>query len=479
MARSVIVVGAGQGGLAAAIYARLAGKDVLVLEKQDRSGGKAAGVLIDGYRLDPGPSIIILTRIYSQVFKDAGRSISDYLEFERLDPVSQVRFEGFPPVDLPANADECLRVLADVSPPDAKPLRGLMDKLHKIAPLIDRTIFAHPYHHAWRLLSPSLIRTALPFRPGKTYKELVDGWFQHPMLKAFFYGFPSYGGQSYDAKSFAGLLIPFLMLEEGVWYPRGGVAAIPAAFERLARELGVEFRHRSPVAGFECDGNRVRSVHLESGERVAADAVICNVDRFTAGAWLGHPCQLEPSYSYFTLQWGLRRKMPDLRHHCLLIPSAFEEGFESLYRRNEFPAKPIVYLNAPSVTDQAAAPPGCMNLFAVVTCPALRPSLDWSGRQGEYRERVLRTMLDLGVEIDANEVEFERVQTPMTFAERDGSYRGSLYGPGERRRLWGLFPAKLCDDKIRNLFYCGGSVQPGAGLPMVTLSGKFAAGLVG
>lgn len=475
MANSVVVMGGGQGGLVAAIYARLRGFDVTLLEQSDRLGGKAAPIEIAGYRLDPGPSIIILPRIYESVFQDAGRRMSDYLTFRRLDPISRVFFEDRSPIDLPADRRDCERLVQEIAPEDAASFRELMGRLDRVAPHIDRSVFRHPYDHSWQLADPHLIATALQFDVRKTYKELVDAAFRSPLLRAFFYGFPSYGGQTYDSKAPGALMIPYFMLEEGVFYPEGGVAAIPAAFGRLARELGVTIRTGVRIAGLREREGQVVAAQTTDGETISADAFVSNVDRSTTRAWLGEKETASPSLSYFTMHMGIPRVMPELRHHTLVIPKGYEEGFADLYRDRKFPSPPIVYLNLTSESDSTVAPAEKSNLFAVVTSPAEESHLDWTRAEG-FREGTLRVLNSIGLDLNPSEFDFERVQTPRYFAEAHGNYRGSLYGVDEKQRPFGgLFPHRVKDEKYRNLFYAGGSVQPGAGLPMVTLSGRFAA----
>lgn len=476
MSAQVVIIGGGQGGLSAAIHARLAGADVLLLEQHAQVGGKAAGISQDGYRLDPGPSIIILTRLYEDVFRKAGRKMADYLRFHRLDPFSRVYFEGLEPLDLPAGREACLETLAEFAPQDAAALKKLLGDLDAVAPHIDQSVFRRPYEKPWQLLDRHLIATATRFNVRATYKELVDEMFQSPLLRSFFYGFPSYGGQTYDSKAPGALMIPYLMIAEGVWYPEGGVATIPAAFARLARELGVEIRTGVKVVGLEHDKGRAKAVVTESGDRISSDTIISNLDRSAVRGWLGEHHDWPPSLSYFTVHWGIRRRLEGLSHHTLLVPRDFEKGFEDLYRNNRFPDPPIVYLNDTTSTDPATAPEGCTNLFAVVTAPGDHPGLAWDERALDYA-RSTRNVLDrFGFPFSDDEIDFQRIQSPTYFAREHGNYRGSLYGPHEKHRpMGGLFPFPNRDPDLKNLFYCGGSVQPGAGLPMVTLSGAFAA----
>ncbi len=475
MSKEVVVMGGGVGGLSAAIYARLAGHNVLLLEASDSVGGKASEIKIGGYRLDPGPSIIILPRVYRQLFQDANRELDDYLRFQRLDPISRVYSDGREPLDLPADREKCEALVDRVNPEDGKNFRRMMSQLDKVMPLVDRSIFAHPIDNPMQLLNRNLLQMGLNLDVRQPYKGLVDSWFQSPLLRAFFYGFPSYGGQTYDSKAPGALLIPYLMIQEGVYYPEGGVSAIPKAMCKLALELGVEILTNKKVNRLESKGKSVASATLEDGTKVEAEVFISGVDRLTTRSWLDHPSDLSPSFSYFTVHWGVRRKLKGLKHHTLLIPKGFESGLESLYRQRKFPNPPIVYLNETSAIDASAAPAGCSNLFAVVTSPAMEEHLDWAREAARAKAAVLDVMSQYGFTLSESELDFERIQTPPYFEKQHGSYRGSLYGPDERHRLFGMFPLRNRDEQYRNLLYAGGSVQPGAGLPMVTLSGKFAA----
>lgn len=465
MNRSSIVIGAGLGGLSAAIYARLRGWDVLVIEQSDRCGGKAAGVERDGFQLDPGPSIIILPEIYRAVFRAASRNPDDYLKFIPLDVLSRVYFEGREPLNLPSDYESCLSLLREIAPEDVKRFQRLFERLDRSVPSLESAVFERPILRVSDFARPGLLKFGMQFSPFRSYRSLVDGWFSSPLLRAFFYGFPSYSGLSYNDAAPGAFLIPYYMLRDGVYFPEGGVRAIPAAFERLARELGVEFRMNTRFTQFVGE----RGVELENGEQLEADHIICNADKLTVTG----ECSLEPSLSYFTLHYGIQHDLPGLEHHTLLIPEKFEAGFRRLYS-NEFPDPPIVYLNATSALDPSAAPKGQTNLFAVVTVPSRGTTVDWSKGRNEYRRKVRGVMAKFGFDWVTGAETFERVQDPDYFEQAHGNYRGSLYGPVPKQRAFGMFPLKNWDPEHPNRAFCGGSVQPGAGLPMVTLSGKFA-----
>lgn len=476
MPKRVIVVGGGVGGLSAAIHTRLAGHEVLLLEA-NRLGGKAAGITVDGYKLDPGPSIVILPEVYERVFQAAGLPMARYLTFRRLDPICRVYFEGSEPIDLPASREACVDQVRRISEHDGQALYRLFGRLESAAFHVEKSVFSEPIQKAWQLASRHMLMAASALSPFTSYKSLVDRMFESPLVRAFFYGFPSYSGQTYDSKAAGALLIPYYMVQGGVFYPEGGVASIPRALGELGRDLGVEYREGARVVGVQVDGRRVTGVALQDGTIERADGYISNVDRTTTRSWLGCSTDRRPSFSYFTVHWGVRRRLTGMAHHTLLIPAAFEKGFEQLYRHRQVARDPIVYLNVTSETDPSNAPEGCTNLFAVVTVPGCEPHLDWKQLVATVRDSILSTLARFGCELAADDFDFERIQTPEYFMTEHGNHLGSLYGVDERERLFGMLPERCTDERFRNLFFCGSSVQPGAGLPMVVLSGKFAAEL--
>lgn len=415
-----------------------------------------------------------MPRIYDAVFAAAGRKREEYLQFDRVDPFSRVYLKPNEPFDLPSDRGAAIAAIRQLSARDASNFERLLATLDQAVAEVESAVFSRPITSILQMIHPGFLRVGRGLPLWKSYRKWIDDWFETPLLKSFFYGFPSYTGQSWNTAAVGAVLIPFYMLAEGVWFPRGGVAAIPQSMERLGRELGVEYIVGDAVTGIERTGHSVSAVQLASGTRLPVDHLVSNLDRYTFGQrWLNRPTEALPSSSYFTLHWGFSSKIPGLSHHTLYVPPDFERGFVEMYDERQFPTDPIVYLNETSGMDPTMAPPGGSNVFAVITCPADEPQLDWAARSDEYAARVRRILDSFGVKLP--EPVFERRQNPLYFHDQHGNYRGSLYGVDERaRQLYGMFPAGNDDPEVRNLTYCGGSVQPGAGLPMATLSGQFA-----
>lgn len=468
----VVVLGAGQGGLCAAAHLASKGYEVTIIE-QSTIGGKAAQIEIEGYRLDPGPSIIIMKNIYDDVIRTLGFKPEEFLKWHRLDPITRVHFQQ-KVIDISSDFPAAIDLVNQLSKKDSQSLRQLINTLKPLEELINESVFSKPFEKPIDMLNPSLLKFGMKFNPLRNYKQLVDSMFETQLLRAFFYGFPSYSGQSYESKAPGAFFIPYHMLSSGVWYPEGGIGAIPKAFEKIAIQLGSQIQ-KAKFQNFILKGNKIVAVNTDQGE-IECDAVVSNIDRLTIEKQLGRKTPERPSYSYFTVHWGVDQKLDEIDHHTLIIPDEFEQGFNDLYKSRNFPSKPIIYLNNPSKIDLQSAPKGKTNLFAVITSPGKEAHIDWKKETPNFKKRVTDEMSKVG--IDLNKIDFERIQTPLYFEQQHGSYLGSLYGADEPYRLFGMFPLSNRDPQIENLAYCGGSVQPGAGLPMVTLSGKFAANLI-
>jgi phytoene desaturase len=470
----VIVVGAGMGGLSAAIHSAVLGKRVLVLEQQPEVGGKACQVKQDGYMFDPGPSIVIMPWIYEQVFKHAGEDMRDHLVFERLDPFFSIRAEGGEMIEFPADEKAFFSFIENHFPRDIEAFRRILKLGDDIYPTVKETFFAQVYQSVSDLIDPSFLPLLGHTELLQPFKKPVDAWFSDPLLRAFFYSFPTYSGQTYFSRSPGSFLIPYIMIREGVYYPTGGIGAIPRAFVKLAEKKGVEVRTKTKVSAFLTEGNRVTGVKTGEGETVSAQTVISNIDKAATLKMLGRPYPRSTSFSYVSVQMGVRKELPGLHLHQSCIPHEYERPYRDLYEKRIYPRHHVLYLNVPSAVDPSFAPAGCANVFAVIPTPAQDPSLDWAVFEKTVVSDVCSELSRYDIHIRQEEIDTVRIQTPRYFEEAHGNYGGSLFGPDEKERpVWGMLPLANTDEMYDNLYYCGGSVQPGAGLPMATLSGKF------
>ncbi len=474
------VVGAGIGGLSAAIECALNGLEVTVFEAREAAGGKACPIVHQGYTLDPGPSIVILPEIYTDLIQRAGFKPETYLDFIRLETITRIfnqsaSKEREPEVfDLPADHSKLLDLARDINPRDATHLEELMAKLNKWAPYIKSKFLLQPVESPLALLDWKLLQFGRELQLGKEFKQIVDGMFQSDVFRALFYGFPSYSGLSYRTKSPSPWFIPYFMLQQGVYVSQGGVASIPNALFQVAQELGVRFEFQNEVVGVASSGSNIVSLQTAQSGMVKVEGVICNQDRGSFAKLLKRNKSSKPSMSYLTLHLGIRNPSFDFATHNLFISSDYKDGFRNLYELQTEANWAVMYLNAPHLDNPECSPEGTGQYFFVSPCPAQMPSFDQKKAEETLLETVESRLHRFHIPLDLDRIEVEIKQSPLVFAERDGNEFGSLFGVHESERVMGMLPGNR-DQWIKNLFYVGASVQPGAGMPMACLSGQHGA----
>jgi phytoene desaturase len=295
------------------------------------------------------------------------------------------------------------------------------------------------------------------------------------------------GGSPFEAPATLNV-IAHVELTGGVWYPKGGIYAIARAFERLARELGVAIHTGLGIQRIDVSSGRATGVTLASGEQVAADAVISNLDVTTVyerllpdspavQRRLARLRAFEPSCSGFVLLLGVEGRAEALAHHNIFFSADYRSEFDAIFKQQVAPRDPTIYVAVTSKTDPDHAPPGCENWFVLVNAPPLSDRFDWTLNASSYRDHILDRLASLGVDV-RQRIAYERVLTPVDLAAMTGAHRGALYGPSANSK-WTAFrrPHNRCAD-VRGLYFAGGTTHPGGGVPMVTLSGKVAAELV-
>jgi diapolycopene oxygenase len=494
----VAVVGGGLGGLAAACTLAARGHKVVLFEKNDWLGGKAAELNEAGFRFDMGPTILTIPAVLRQVFTEAGRNIEDYLELVRLDPQWRCFFSDGGVLDLCEDETKMSAELDKFAPGSADGYRkflALSDRLHDIS---DRYFFWKSIGGIGDMIdvkagfSPKVLADVMAMRMGKSVAGTVRKYVPDARVAQMIDHFTQYVGSSPDASPAVLCGIAHMQTNEGVWYPMGGTRAVPLALAKLAAELGVEMRTGCGVKHIHTtpDGKKVTEVELDGGERVSVSAVVSNADSVRTHRELlnGHsgktkarfekrrPKGYEPACSGVVLYLGLNKRYEHLLHHCFVFSKDPHEEFDAIYHKGEPAPDPTCYLASTSRTEPGTAPPGGDALYVLVHTPYLRPHHDWAKMLPEYRRVILNKLKTTGQMPDIEDrIVFERTLTPQDIHDRYRVLDGAIYGLASHGKWLGAFkPANRSPD-IAGLYLAGGAAHPGPGMPMVLMSGWIAA----
>ena len=485
------IIGGGLGGLASACTLAARGHEVILLERNEWLGGKAAVIDEEGFRFDMGPTILTVPSVLRRIFSEAHRDLDDYLELARLDPQWRSFFDDGSTLDLCANTEAMVRELDHFAPGAGQRYRGLIDWSQRLHDISERFFFwksigdLRDMFDRKSALSASTLRDVLAMRPGRSVAGEFRRRMREPRVAQMLDHFTQYVGSAPSASPAVLCGIAHMQTSEGVWYPIGGTAAVPAALERLARELGVEIHTQTSVEKIVIEHNRVRAIETQDGERIEVSAVISNCDAVRTHSELlgGNVAEnfkrrrrYEPACSGVVLYLGLNRAYEHLLHHNFVFSRSPEEEFESIYHRGVPAPDPTCYVCAPARTESNVAPAGGEALYVLVHTPYLRAHHNWAEMLPRYRRVILdKLKRAAGMDDIDGRIVFERSLTPSDIHRRYRVLDGAIYGLASHGRFLGAFkPANRSPD-VRGLYLAGGAAHPGPGMPMVMMSGWIAA----
>lgn len=483
--KQILVLGAGIGGLSAAIHLAAKGHRVTVLEKNPSVGGKMSEVRAEGFRFDTGPSVMTMKHVFEDLFHTAGKQMEDYLTFMPIDPLNRYFFSDGSRLDLNRDLPQTIEQIRRLEPRDVEGYLAYTAhaaKIHRITSPIF-TYGPPPSAASFLKVSPLDMLAVDPFH---TLQWDIERYVRHPKMRQLLGRFSTYVGSSPYLSPAALAVIAHVELNEGVWYPKGGIYEIARAYEKLARELGVDVRLNAQVKEVKLNGKQIAGILLEDGEFLSADTVVSNIDVTTTYELINSPLaearrrklyKQAPSSSGQILLLGVEGNYPDLVHHNILFSSDYKREFQQLFGENRIPDEPTVYVCITSKSDPDHAPEGCENWFVMINCPPL--DLD-PQKKAENEAAVTELLLDrlaaFGFDV-RNKIRYQKLLNPRYLQQRTGAFRGSIYGISFNDRF-APFKRPHNRSEIQGLFFAGGSTHPGGGVPMVTLSGKLAAQMV-
>ncbi|WP_310398017.1 1-hydroxycarotenoid 3,4-desaturase CrtD [Hymenobacter sp.] len=487
MKEPIAIIGAGIAGLATAVRLAVAGHAVTVFEASGTFGGKMHQFrLPGGYRFDAGPSLFTLPELVDDLFRLAGRAPTDYFRYQRLDPITNYFFADGTRLTAWADADHFAAEVADKLDAPAAAVAQFLARSGKSYDATAGTFLHKSLHKAGTYFSAETLK-AVAALPGLgltgTMHQRHEQAFADPRLVQLFDRYATYNGSDpYQAPATLSM-IPHLEHGIGAFYPEGGIYAIASSLARLAAEFGVQFRYHEPVEEIIVAEGRV------TGLRTAQDVydfgrVVSNMDVVPTYRRL-LPTQPAPertlgqprSSSALLFYWGIAREFPELDLHNIFFSADYQGEFQAIFRDKTVADDVTVYVNVTSKKTPADAPPGHENWFVMVNVPHDQGQ-DWEALTQKTRAVVLRKLgqalgTDIGPLIAA-----EKVWTPPGIAADTSSFGGALYGSSSNNALAAFLRHPNFSGRLEGLYFCGGSVHPGGGIPLCLLSAKIVSSLI-
>jgi len=471
----VLIVGAGLGGLAAALRLAGAGRRVTVLERETIPGGRA-GLLVDGgYSFDTGPTVLTMPDLIADTLGCVGEQLADWLELRPVRPLYRAYYPDGSQLDvhsdIDAMADEIARVCGPREAAGYQRYVAFVSELYRLEmrDFIDRNVDS-----PLDLLTPSLARLAA-IGGFRRLAPKVRQFLRDPRTVRVFSFQAMYAGLSPHEALALYAVIAYMDSVAGVFFPRGGLHAVPRALAGAAEKHGVEIHYGRTVTRVETRGRRAVAVHTADSDRVPCDAVVLNPDLPVARRdLLGDPLRrrLRYSPSCLLLLAGSAASYSRITHHNIHFGRSWEGVFREIIRAGRLMSDPSLLVTNPTRSDPSLAPEGKHIYYVLVPTPNLEAPLDWAAIGPGYRDEIVRVLEDRGYAGFADGIETEHVTTPLDWARR-GMERGTPFatahtvlqtGPFRPGNLWG-----------ENVVFVGSGTQPGVGVPMVLVSGRLAA----
>ena len=482
-----LIIGAGIAGIATAVRLAVAGHAVTVFEAQESFGGKMHQLTLPGgYRFDGGPSLFTLPHLVDELFRLAGRAPAAYFRYERLDPITHYFFADGARVTAWADAAKFAQEVEEKLGTPAAAVRKFLAQSGKAYRATEGTFLQKSLHKAGTYFGPAVLKAvaALP-QLGllSTMHQRHARAFSDPRLVQLFDRFATYNGSDpYQAPATLSL-IPHLEHGIGAYYPEGGIYAIAQSLVRLAEELGVQFRYNEPVEEILVEDGQVAGLRTAHGA-YAGGLVVSNMDVVPTYRRL-LPTQPAPertlsqprSSSALIFYWGVGAEFPALGVHNIFFSADYQQEFRAIFEQKTISPDPTVYVNVTAKKTPGDAPAGHENWFVMVNVPHDQGQ-DWPALVAQTRAAVLaKVSRALGQDVGPL-LRAEQVWDPPGIAGRTSSFGGALYGSSSNNLLAAFLRHPNFARRLPGLYFCGGSVHPGGGIPLCLLSARIVADLV-
>lgn len=486
MSKKAIIVGAGIAGLAASLRLTRQGYKVSVFEKNPYAGGKMHELAVNGYRFDTGPSLFTLPFLVDELFALFNERPSDYFTYTQKEVLCHYFWKDGTFFAASADENNFIQSAADTfgESPEAiqQYLANSKLKYDATAPL-----FLHQsLHRLNTYLSKDTLSAILKIPQLNLFNTLHATnlrYFKNKKLIQLFDRYATYNGSSPYKTPGIMSLIPHLEMHLGTYFPKGGIKSIANSLYALAVAKGVDFHFEEATEQILHTQKKVTGIKTNKGE-YAADVVVSNADVFNSYQQLLKEVpapygvlKQERSSSALIFYWGINRSFDALDLHNIFFSHDYQQEFDEIFHKKTIPSDPTIYINITSKEEKSDAPPGCENWFVMINT-AGNEGQQWNDLIPLAKQRIVQHLNQaLNTDIEQHIV-FEAVLDPREIERKTGSHRGSLYGASSNSAFAAFLRHANFSSSVKGLYFCGGSVHPGGGIPLCLLSAKIVADLL-
>lgn len=481
--KKVIIIGSGIAGIATSIRLRKKGYAVEVYEANAYPGGKLTAITSKGFRFDAGPSLFTMPHLVDELFELFGLNASDFFQYEKRNRVCNYFWEDGIRFAVDADIRQFISAASEtfgISPKRlAKYLRDSEEKFELTAGIfLEKSL-----HQFQTYLSKETIRALFKSHKlgiNKSLNKLNEKDLKEPHLVQLFNRYATYNGSSPYKTPGIMSMIPHLELDMGTFFPKGGMQSITDSLYELAKRQGVSFYFSKQVDQIIVEDKKAIGVAI-NGEQKLGDIIVSNMDIYPTYKKLMPKEQApkrtldqERSSSALIFYWGVQQTFKTLDLHNILFSDDYAKEFEYIFDKKQVFHDPTIYINISSKAQKSDAPEGCENWFVMINTPG-NYGQDWDAIIAEARQNIFdKIKRILGVSLPPLIVT-EQILDPRSIEKRTSSYRGALYGAASNSKFAAFLRHPNFSRRIHNMFFCGGSVHPGGGIPLCLLSAKIVA----
>jgi phytoene desaturase len=481
---SVLVIGAGIGGIVTAARLAQEGFQVTVFEKCNQAGGRCGRLVKDGHTFDTGSTMYLMPELYAKAFADLGEHIEDRLDLRRIDPTYTIQFSDGTRLALTSDLKAMKAQLEEIEPGSFAGFLRYLSEGYLHYKLSLPHIVERSFDSFLEFFSPKNLILFARLRAHLNHYRHIGRYFKDPRLRiAFSFQNMYMGLNPYEAPAIFSLL-QYSEFADGVWFPMGGMYSIIEALVAIAEMSGVKFVYNTPVVKIDVEDRVATGVTLAGEQKIKADLVVANADL----PYVYHDLlpydgtsdrleRLDYGCSALMFYWGVDKRYPQLGPHNLFFVEDLKQGFDPIFRDCAVPEDPNFYIHAPVRMDPSLAPSGQDTLVVGIPAGCIDNSVpqDWDAIRDRMRRVVLKRLRAIGIEDLAEHIKFEATSTPHDWHHRLNLVKGSTHGLNHNLLQLGYLRPRNRHQQYRNLYFVGASTHPGTGLPSVLVSARLAA----